>query len=306
MSTVIETLQSEFREMHASFRMVSITHLEELHEDIAHWKREGIITETFYKQNYGDFHFEPPDDLADARSIVIIAVPQKIRPLIVHKSGKQYHTLIPPTYVYTPVRNACKEILTRVLKTTNHSVTRATLPMKLLAVRSGLGKYGKNNLCYIPGMGSFVRLEVFYTDYEFPSDDWQEKKMMEYCADCSLCQQNCPTHCIPADRVLIHADSCLTYFNENEGAFPAWINPRLHHALVGCMRCQLVCPENKNVIHVREAPIMFSEEETAEVLQEKPWKSISPMLAKKLGALDMQEYYPLLERNLSVLLNKES
>jgi epoxyqueuosine reductase len=269
-----------------------------------HWKQDAVITEAFYEQNYGDFRFEPPKDLQDARFIVVIATPQKIQPLVFVRNKKRYHTLIPPTYIYTPIRNACKDILTRVLSSTNHSVTRAVLPMKLLAVRSGLGKYGKNNLCYMDRMGSFARLEVFYTDYRFPSDDWQEKKMMELCVGCSLCQRNCPTHCIPTDRFLIHADSCLTYLNENTGAFPSWVDPRSHNAIVGCMRCQLVCPADREVLHLKEKPIVFSEDETSAIAQKTPRKKITPALANKLIGLDMYEYYPLLSRNLSVLLNK--
>jgi epoxyqueuosine reductase len=302
-NSVLENLTSELKELHASFRTISCTHLSELHEELLHWRHEGIITEAFYNQNYGNFLFELLDELPDARSIVIIAVPQKIQPLVFQRKETQYQTILPPTYVYTPVRNACKEILTRVLTHVNHSVTRAILPMKLLAVRSGLGTYGKNNLCYVTGMGSFVRLEAFYTNYKFP-DDWQEKKMMKRCANCSLCRQNCATHCIPADRFLIHADSCLTYFNENEGSFPSWIDPRVHHAWVGCMRCQLVCPENKDVANSKETPILFSDEETTQLLQEIAWENITPVLKKKLVDLNMREYYALLRRNLSALLNK--
>jgi epoxyqueuosine reductase len=183
-------------------------------------------------------------------------------------------------------------------------VTRAVLPFKLLAIRSGLGKYGKNNICYVDGMGSFVRLEAFYTNYRFPSDDWQEKKMMERCAGCSLCQQNCPTHCIPSDRFLIHADHCLTYLNENEGEFPAWVNPSSHNALVGCMRCQIVCPENKQFLHLKEQPIAFTEEETTLLLQKTSREQIPQTLAKKLVSLDIDEYYSVLGRNLSVLVHK--
>jgi epoxyqueuosine reductase len=304
MKSVTDILHSEFEKMHASFRTISIHHLEELQEDLLQWKREGVIKEAFFQQNYGDFRFQIPDEIPDAQSIVVVAVPQKIHPLVFLNHGKRYETLIPPTYVYTPVRNKCKEVLTNVLKKTSHSVARAVLPLKLLAVRSGLGKYGKNNICYMDGMGSFTRLEGFYTDYRFPSDDWQEKKMMESCAGCSICQQHCPTRCIPADRFLIHADHCLTYLNENEGEFPSWVDPKSHHALVGCMRCQFVCPQNRSVIQLKEYPVTFLEEETAQILDKTPRNRISETVSTKLIELDMDEYYSLLSRNLSVLMNK--
>ncbi len=303
MRAITDILRTEFGKIHAQFRVVSINHLEELHKELMQWKHEGVIKESFFEQNYGDFRFQIPDEIPDAKSIVVVAIPQKIQPLDFLIQGKFYHTIIPPTYVYTPVRKTCKEVLTRVLKKTDHSVRRAILPLKLLAVSCGLGKYGKNNICYVDGMGSFARLEGFYTNYQFPSDDWQEKEMMESCTGCLLCQQNCPTHCIPADRFLIHADHCLTYFNENKEEFPLWIDPRCHHALVGCMRCQVVCPQNRSVIRLNEHPITFSEEEVAMILNKTPREHISETLSDKLIRLDMDEYYSVLPRNLAVLMN---
>ena len=302
MKPITDVLQSEFNKISAKFRTVSVDHLRELSEELLRWKHDGLITEAFFKQNYGDFRFNLPDELPDTRSLIVIAVPQKPQPLIFMHQGIEHHTLIPPTYIYSSVRNACKEILRKALKKTNHSVTLAILPFKLLAVRSGLGEYGKNNLCYVDGMGSYIRLQAFFTDYEFPSDHWQDRKAMERCTGCSLCQQNCPTQCIPANRFLIHADHCLTYLNENEGQFPSWINPQCHHALVGCMRCQLVCPQNRSVIRRKEHPITFTEEETAVILKKSPRDQIPKSLSQKLIDLNMDEYYPLLSRNLSVLL----
>ena len=85
--------------------------------------------------------------------------------------GKQYQTVLGKNYKYSEIRAFCEEILSRILGKKDHSVDRAILPMKLLAVRSGLAKYGKNNICYINGIGSFTRLEAFYTDYAFLTDD---------------------------------------------------------------------------------------------------------------------------------------
>jgi len=302
MKTIPNLLQSELDMIHAQFRTVSTDHLSELSEDILQWKSDGLITEKFFQQNYGDFRFQPPAEIPDARSIIIIAIPQKSIPLIFQYKGKHYDTLIPPTYVYASIRATCQEMLRKVLKKTNHSVALAPLPLKLLAVRSGLGRYGRNNICYVDGMGSFVRLQGFYTDYEFDADSWQEKEMMKQCTECSLCRQACPMKCIPDDRVLIHADHCLTYLNENEGDFPKGLNPKAHHAIVGCMRCQQVCPQNKSVVHLKERPIVFSEEETTMILQKTPRDKISPSLSKKLLDLNLDEYYVLLSRNLSVLM----
>jgi len=304
MKTVTEVLHSEFSKLHAKLRTVSIIHLKDLQAEINEWKRNGLITEKFYEQNYGDFIFQPPATLPNACSVIVIGVPQKIIPVEFFHNGKQYQTVIPPTYVYSEVRTTCTDILSRILGKKGYSVDRAILPLKLLAVKSGLGKYGKNNICYVDGLGSFTRLQAFYTDYEFPIDDWHEKEVMESCTACSLCQNACPTHCIPKERFLIHADRCLTYLNENKGDFPTWVTVQSHNALVGCMYCQIVCPQNTKFLPLNEQTINFSEEETSIILQKTPRDHLPKALAEKLIRLDLDEYYSLLERNLTVLMNK--
>jgi epoxyqueuosine reductase len=304
MKTVTDMLHSEFGKLHAKFRTVSIIHLKELQEEINEWKRNELITEKFFKQNYGEFTFQPLPTLHNACSIIVIGIPQKITPVEFFHKGKRYQTVIPPTYVYSTVRTVCKEILLRILQKKGYSVDRAILPLKLLAVKSGLGQYGKNNICYVDGMGSFTRLDAFYTDFEFPTDDWQEKEIMESCTTCSLCQNACPTQCIPKERFLIHADRCLTYLNENIGDFPTWVTLQSHNALVGCMHCQIVCPQNKKFLQLNDQTINFSEEETSIILQKTPQENLSPTLTKKLAGLNIDEYYSVLGRNLTVLMNK--
>ncbi len=297
-------LHSEFGKLHAKFRTVSIIHLKDLQKEINEWKRNGLITEKFFKQNYGQFSFKPPKTLPNACSIIVIGVPQKIIPVKFFYKGKRYQTVLPPTYVYSEIRATCKEILSRILENKGYFVDRAILPLKLLAVKSGLAKYGKNNICYVDGMGSLTRLEAFYTDYEFLSDDWHEKQLMKSCTNCLLCQTACPSHCIPKERVLIHADHCLTYLNENKEDFPPWISKQSHNALVGCMHCQIVCPQNKKFLQYDKQTVDLTEEETEIILQKTPQKLIPKALAEKLICFNLDEYYTLLGRNLTALINK--
>ena len=304
MISIVNELHSEFRKLHAKFKTVSIIHLKDLQTEINQWRRDKLITEKFFKQNYSQFSFKPPKTLPNVCSIIVIGVPQKIIPVNFFYKGERYQTVLPPTYVYSKIRTTCKKILSRILENKGYFVDRAILPLKLLAVKSGLAKYGKNNICYVDGMGSFTRLEAFYTDYEFFPDDWHEKQIMKSCTTCSLCHNACPTHCIPKERVLIHADHCLTYLNENKGDFPSCVPVQSHNALIGCMRCQMVCPQNKKFIQYDKQTIDFTEEETSIILHNTPREHLSKALAKKLIRFDLDEYYTELGRNLSVLLNK--
>lgn len=300
--TITKLLQAEFDILHAKFKTISTTHLKELYTELTTWQQKGLISKKFYQQNYGFFSFHPPDNLQKARSIVIIGIPQKIIPLEFSYKGKRYQTIIPPTYQYAALRTRCNDILSTIIGKNAYHVDRAILPMKLLAVRSGLGKYGKNNLCYVDGMGSVTRLEAFYTDYAFTTDDWCEEQLMDCCNTCNRCIHACPTKAIPDKRILIHADKCLTYLNENQGNFPPWVPPHSHNAVVGCMHCQIVCPQNKKFLEPDRNTISFTEEETTIILQKTPHERIPQTLAEKITDLGLDEYYPLLERNLSVLM----
>ncbi len=305
LEAIPNALHEEFDTHHAKFKAVSIHHLTELFEEIIGWKQRGFITEQFFRQNYSEFSFTPPENLPDAHSILIIGTEQKMFPVEFFYVGKRYRTVLGSNYKYSDIRGVCTEILSRILGKDGYCVERAVLPLKLLAVRSGLAKYGKNNISYIDGMGSFIRLEAYYTDYEFP-DDWQEKQLMKPCATCSLCHDACPTRCIPGDRVLIHADHCLAHFNENPGEFPEWIPSQAHNALVGCMRCQLVCPQNRKYQQMNTRSLVFSEEETTILLENRSRERMPRTLKEKLLAFDIDEYYSILGRNLSALINQKS
>jgi epoxyqueuosine reductase len=305
MDTMSEQLQLEFGKIQAKFKTISIEHLKELQAELTGWQKDGFITKKFFEQNYSQFVFNPPTTLTNAHSIIVIGIPQKVTRIEFFNKGKQYQTIIPPTYIFSKTRATCNEILSKTLGKKGYSISRAILPMKLLAVRSGLGTYGKNNLCYVDGMGSYTRLEAFYTDYEFPTDDWSEKKLMKSCTTCSLCQHACPTKCIPGDRILIHADHCLTYYNENLGDFPASVPAQAHNALIGCMHCQTICPQNKKYFGFNHEIIIFTDEDLSYILQNTPREKIPPALAKKLIDLDMYEDYPELPRNFTVLIHKK-
>lgn len=90
-----------------------------------------------------------------------------------------------------------------------YEIATPLLPQKLLAARSGLVEYERNNITYVQGMGSFMRLTAVYSDMQIESDYWQEPKMMTRYQDCNLCQKSCPTAAVSSDRFLLHAEKSL-------------------------------------------------------------------------------------------------
>jgi epoxyqueuosine reductase len=180
------------------------------------------------------------------------------------------------------------------------------LPKKVLAVRSGLAAYGKNNITYVPGMGSYFGLVTAYSDLPAPDHDWQESRMMERCVKCSACQQACPAGAITADRFLLHAERCISFHNEKPGSvpFPAWLDPSWHNCLVGCLLCQRLCPENKDMREWVVDGVEFSQEETALLLERVPADQLPAAMVDKMKRQHLDAYFGRLPRNLEALLQQ--
>ena len=282
-------------------RSVSISHLAELKEAVDKRYDKGEFSEEFYRERLIDFRFEPPESLARACTIIIAAFPQPKIQVVIRLFDKPFPLIIPPTYQHYP-DSVMGRLLKRILKPAGYRLARTILPLKLLATRSGLGYYGRNNICYVPGMGSYHRLMAFYSDYPAIDDFWQTAKLMKSCAKCLACLRNCPTGAISPERFLLHAERCLTYLNEKAGDFPAWVNPARHNSLVGCLECQDVCPENLPFEKWIEPGEDFSEEESLLLMQSGSPEKIPLSLRKRLQNLSLMEYIELLPRNIQSLI----
>ncbi len=283
-------------------RLISISHLTELQVEIKGLHEIGMLEDTIYQRYLKRFDYDHGSLLSKFKSILTIAVPQALSSIGFTINGNTYSAVIPPTYIYGKVLGETESLLENILAGYGFKAERALLPLKLLAVRSGLGAFGRNNICYVPEMGSFHRLMAYFTDMPCSTDSWQEVKTMERCNTCSACEKACPTGCIDIDRFLIKAENCLTNLNENTDVFPGWVKADWHNALVGCMKCQQICPENKPFIGNAAEAAFFSESETKDILRETPLDRLPDETVKKLEALDMAEYYDVLARNLKLLI----
>lgn len=284
---------------------VSVIHLDDIRADIEARHRDGLFDGEFYEERLASFEFQPPEGLPDATSIFAVAVPDPQVQVTFTRGGLALPVLVPPTYLHwQDVDKRVQEALTEILAPSGHHAGLANLPKKLTAVRSGLAAYGKNNVTYVPGMGSFHRLVVLWADAPLDEDNWRDLRMMETCQKCQACQRACPTGAIDPDRFLLHAERCLTFLNEKppEVPFPAWVDPAWHNCLVGCMRCQRICPENREVRDWVVGDEVFSEEETALLLDGVTVEHLPSETVAKLERLDLMELLEIIPRNLAALL----
>ncbi len=308
MNKIVEELQQTLTDTGFKGTVVSVRRLLDIRHDFENFIKEGILNKDFYDEIVSRYElhwdFEPAVSSPAAESVIITAVQQPKVSLEFENSGKKYYVVIPPTYIHETDQEVLN-VMSPLLEKHGYKVYAAVLPSKLLAVRSGLAQYGRNNITYIEGWGSYYRLRVFISDMPCADDNWQEPKAMALCSKCTICIKKCPTRAISQDRFLVNAEKCLTFFNEASYDFPEWLDPAWHNCLIGCMICQDVCPANKD----KTAWIMpgedFSEKETSMILDAVPKDKLPEETSEKLQKVNMMDSYDLLQRNLGALIHKK-
>ena len=302
---LVRQVRSRLAERGCHSRVVPARYVRDLREGIEANHARGLLDKQFYQERLTHFSFASPEILPSAESLIVVAAPQPQIKVVFTWQNKSKSVIIPPTYAEV-TDEIVEGILSSVLDPSGYHIARAALPLKLLAVRSGLGEYGRNNICHVRGMGTFHGLVAFHTDLPCSEADWFEPQMMERCRECRACLHSCPTGAITVDRFLIRAERCITFHNERVNKFPAWLEPSWHNCLVGCLRCQLACPENAAFLDWVEGDTTFSEKETGLVLNSTSPDCFPPETAKKLERLGMLGYSEVLGRNLAVLLTEKN
>ena len=284
-------------------KFVSIERIHDLESELARHRIDGSLDDNLYDLYLDRFAFNRANDAFKAHSVIIATAPQPRLQMTFQWQGSSYPCILPPTYDCA-TDHLIADVLASILKPEGYHQEKIRLPQKVLAVRSGLARYGKNNITYVPGLGSFHRPVAFISDLHCPQDGWQEYQIMDDCRDCDACRRACPTGAISPKRFLLYAERCITFHNELPGEFPGWLNPSWHHCLVGCMICQKACPANRDIRKWITEGAVFSEEETARILSSTQENELPRDTVKKLDQLDMLEYLNVLGRNLQVLISK--
>jgi epoxyqueuosine reductase len=292
---------TELRKRGYQARAVSIQHLPTLQDDVKERYKQGLFDNEFYETRLAWFNFASPKDFA-ASSLIVMAVPRPQTQATFKWKGESYPLIVPPTYTaYDEITKATAGLLSELLERKGYRTAGTRLPLKLLAVRSGLSQYGRNNITYVSGMGSFLQLVAVYSDLPCRNDTWQELAMMKACEKCHLCREACPSGAISSDRFLLRAERCIVYRNEKPGnvPFPDWMKSSWHNCLIGCMLCQRACPMDRKFLNWVEDKQEFSEEETTLILEGAKLHELPNVIVTKLKNLSLAEDIDRLPRNLA-------
>ncbi len=303
---MVENLQRWARQRGYQVAWGAPTALKAARDDVLFRRRSGEFDAAFFEANLASFAADDTPSWEGPATVVVVAMPRPAHSVAFTIGGRSVESVFPPTYVrYQPLFEEVRQDLQQH-GLPGARVERVRVPLKPLAARLGLVRYGRNNVTYATGPGSYFQLFGYLTDAALPLPaGWRprEPELLPECEGCLVCTAACPTGAIGADRVLLHGERCLTFINESPGAWPRWIPPSAHNCLLGCLLCQRLCPANHD-LPLERTGVVFTAEETNALLgadgkhEGSAWDGIRA----KLEQLGQPNQELVLARNLRALL----
>ena len=219
---------------------------EEADRQFQKWIDDGCHGEMGYLHRHISLRRHPDHVLEGSNTVISMAFsfqkPQKLsdgRPVVAaYAYGKDYHkvlrkTLKPLLYEFRELYGGKWRIC----------IDSAPMAERYWALRSGIGRKGKNGAVIIDGIGSFCFLAEIVTTVEIDPDTPSAEK----CMDCGKCIVSCPGNALHGDGT-IDARKCVNYLTiEKTSEFTIEDSRILNSGpgfLFGCDICQRVCPHN--------------------------------------------------------------
>jgi epoxyqueuosine reductase len=304
--SAVETLIQKIEALGWRAAVVPFARRAEAIQVIVDRHERGEFDEGFYQEYLAPMFSEPLPETPTPRSVILVAVPDRPVRMQFTLDGERFPVMTAPGYLRAPEPRPSVAIA-ETLSPFGYSIAPALAPLKTLGTLSGFSRYGRNNISYIPGLGSCVTLAAFISDLECNDAPARAQETLPHCATCHACRDACPTGAIGKDRFLLHAERCITFWNEKgpEVPFPDWIEPDWHNALFGCMYCQRVCLENQpHLDRCFEGPVF--DDATTRLLLSGPKKEDLPSeLVPVLEEWRLTDLLGHLPRNLGVLVKRE-
>jgi len=113
---------------------------------------------------------------------------------------------------------------------------------RAVAVRAGIGWWGKNAMVLSPGIGPWFLVGSVATDAPIQVT----LPMIRDCGTCSACLPACPTGALTAPGVL-DARLCLAHILQSDGVIPRALRSAVGDRIYGCDDCLDACPPGSRI-----------------------------------------------------------
>ncbi len=213
------------------------------------WLEAGMNHKMEYLRREPEKRFNPAILFPGAKSLVVTGMSyysenqqkRKNVPIMTRYAyGIDYHNVITPKLrkMLGFVRDIIPEAEGKPF------VDSGQLHEKTWAVEAGLGWQGRHSIVINKEIGSFFLIGILILNIEL---DYDEPFKGEYCGDCRICIDLCPTGAINDNRTIDTKKCISNLLIENRGPIPEEIIPKLEGRVYGCDTCQEVCPWNKKI-----------------------------------------------------------
>ncbi len=258
------------------FAVSGLEVLSEVRERLGALREGGQIEPGFFFENLNGFRYLDDLGVEDPEAVLMVSVPAPAHVVAIDLGSGPVDGIFPPTYVR--YRALFEDILKELRKALGSGAAIGTLkaPLKSISVRMGLTKYGRNNVTYVPGFGSYHQLCGYVVGGEAgkrlrkafgrPAPEPFETSL-DLCGTCRACLKACPTGAIRKDRFLISAEKCYTLYSERGGTLPDGLPTAASACFVGCLACQEACPENRGKLKHERMDVAFTKAETDVLLE---------------------------------------
>jgi len=167
--------------------------------------------------------------------------------------------LSPGLTVFSAMEEYCYKVIGEYLNEKGYDAVKRDreerIALKPLAVKAGIGVYGKNSLVHANGFGSWIYLGCMITDAPLEAEDGPYK--LSDCGDCTTCIEACPTNAIKESYKVVPS-LCIAQWLDG-APIPGELREKLGTRLTGCEICQEVCPKNQGLTPRRHYPVEIEE-----------------------------------------------
>jgi epoxyqueuosine reductase len=243
------------------------------------WLDRDVAGEMDYLRRPSPRRTHPRDLLPEARSVIVVAAgyyqgdhAEPMGKIARYAWGEDYHHVLRDRLgelarwieAEAPRRGCAEKIRWRAF------TDSAPLDERALAVRAGLGFFGKNTLLLDSRQGSWMLLAELLVSLPLPPDEAQPAGQ---CGACRKCLDACPTDAFTGPYEM-DPRRCTSYLTiEQRGPIPDEVIPKLKGWAFGCDICQEVCPFNATPL-ARRLPQFAPDRGAGPNADERLWEGI--------------------------------